>query len=121
MPSGQDWHEVRGRDEDTKPCAGKSSVSVLFIANYSHSQALGQCGRFIEEHLSNASLVKTSSTVAAVEAVLSDESGTSAAIASKLSVRLFDGLELLYEGIQDENCKLLFLFSFWSFSLTGEP
>jgi len=48
-------------------------------------------------------VVKTSSTVSAVKAVLSDESGTSAAIASKLSATLLDGLDVLYEGIQDEN------------------
>lgn len=48
------------------------------------------------------SLVKTSSTVAAVEAILSEESGNSAAIASRVAVTLFDGLELLLEGIQDQ-------------------
>jgi len=69
----------------------------------SHEQALGQCGRFIEQHLSHATVVKTSSTITAVKAVLSQESGTSAAIASKLSATLFHGLQVLYEGIQDEN------------------
>jgi prephenate dehydratase len=52
--------------------------------------------------------VKTPSTAAAVEAVSSSVLGTSAAIGSKLSAQLFDGIELLYEGIQDENCELLF-------------
>jgi len=85
----------------------------------SHEQALGQCRRFIEQHLGNASLVKTPSTMAAVEAVLSDESRTSAAIASKLSATLFDGLEVLQESIQNENSNFTRFFVLTD-SLDGE-
>lgn len=53
--------------------------------------------------------MKTSSTVAAVEALLDDkEHGySSAAIASSVCERLFDGIQLLWKGIQDEACKSL--------------
>jgi prephenate dehydratase len=60
---------------------------------------------FIDQHLASVSLVKTTSTMAAVEAVLSDETRTSAAIASKHSVTLFQDLQVLHEGIQDETCE----------------
>jgi len=50
-------------------------------------------------------LVKTPSTVAAVEALLSDEKEgySSAAIASSVCETLFDGVQVLYKGIQDES------------------
>lgn len=53
--------------------------------------------------------MKTPSTVAAVEALLEDEEDgySSAAIASSVVERLFDGIQLLEKGIQDEACELL--------------
>jgi len=70
----------------------------------SHEQALGQCGQFIRSHLKDAVLVKTPSTVAAVESILSDEENgySSAAIASGVCERLFDGIQVLKRGVQDE-------------------
>ncbi|KAF9650041.1 PDT-domain-containing protein [Thelephora ganbajun] len=70
----------------------------------SHEQALGQCGQFIRSHLKDAVLVKTSSTAAAVQALLSDDQDgrSSAAIASNVCERLFDGIQVLQRGIQDE-------------------
>lgn len=70
----------------------------------SHEQALGQCGQFIRSHLNNPVLVKTPSTVAAVEAILNDEREgcVSAAIASSVCEHLFDGIQVMYKGIQDE-------------------
>jgi len=52
-------------------------------------------------------LVKTPSTVAAVEALLNDEEEgrSSAAIASSVCERLFDGVQVLYKGVQDEACE----------------
>jgi len=57
--------------------------------------------------LKDAVLVKTPSTVAAVEALLNDEQEgcSSAAIASSLCERLFDGIQVLYKGVQDEACE----------------
>lgn len=51
--------------------------------------------------------MKTSSTVAAVEALLNDEQEghSSAAIASSVCERLFDDIQVLQKGIQDETCK----------------
>jgi len=69
----------------------------------SHEQALGQCSRFISEHLPHAKLVKTASTAAAAQAILSDSEPTEcAAICSNLCATVFDGLKVLYEGIQNE-------------------
>ena len=55
-------------------------------------------------------LVKTASTVAAVETILADEENgySSAAIASSMCEQLFDGVQVLQKGIQDEACKSLF-------------
>lgn len=56
-------------------------------------------------------LVKTPSTVAAVETLLRDEEEgrSSAAIASSVCERLFDGIQILQKGIQDEKCELEFV------------
>ncbi|KAJ7694141.1 Prephenate dehydratase-domain-containing protein [Mycena rosella] len=67
----------------------------------SHEQALGQCRGFLAQNFPNASLEKVASTAAAAEAVLT--SPDSAAICSKLCATVFDGLEILFEGIQDRN------------------
>lgn len=71
---------------------------------FSHEQALGQCGQFIRSHLKDAVLVKTPSTVAGVEAILNDKQygSSSAAIASSVCELLFDGIQVLHKGIQDE-------------------
>ncbi|TFK77006.1 PDT-domain-containing protein [Pluteus cervinus] len=68
----------------------------------SHEQALGQCSDFIQKHLPKASLVKTTSTASAAQAVVENPPNC-AAICSKICATLFDGLELLYEGIQNES------------------
>jgi len=73
----------------------------------SHEQALGQCSKFLADRLPEAVRVKTSSTSAAAQALLSDaeEDDTlhSAAICSDLCAEVFDGLEILYEDVQDNN------------------
>jgi len=70
----------------------------------SHEQALGQCGQFISKHLPHVILVKTASTAAAAQAILSDpEPAECAAICSSLCATIFDGLEILHKGIQNEN------------------
>ena len=69
-------------------------------------------------------LVKTPSTVAAVEALLSDEEEgrSSAAIASGVCERLFDGVQVLFKGVQDEACESGFPYIrvSRSFFLNGE-
>ncbi|KAF8273919.1 Prephenate dehydratase-domain-containing protein [Lactarius quietus] len=71
----------------------------------SHEQALGQCQRFLAAHLPEAQLVSVASTAAAAEAVSKQVDTTTdcAAICSKICLQLFAGLELLYEGIQNEH------------------
>ncbi|KAJ7219068.1 Prephenate dehydratase-domain-containing protein [Mycena pura] len=67
----------------------------------SHEQALGQCRGFLAQYFPAASLEKMPSTAAAAKAVLG--SCDSAAICSSICTTVFDGLEILYEGIQDQD------------------
>ncbi|KZT05963.1 PDT-domain-containing protein [Laetiporus sulphureus 93-53] len=73
----------------------------------SHEQALGQCARFLSEKLPEATRIKTPSTSAAAQALLSDSeedrATESAAICSSLCVTVFDGLDILQDDIQDSN------------------
>jgi len=68
-------------------------------------QALGQCRQFIKKQLPHASLEKTPSTAAAAaKAVLLDDDPIKcAAICSKMCATVFDDLEVLREGIQDQD------------------
>ena len=70
--------------------------------------------------MKDAVLVKTPSTVAAVEALLSDEREgySSAAIAPSACERLFDGVQVLYKGVQHEACESG-IFASVSFFLHG--
>lgn len=65
---------------------------------YSHTQALGQCRRFLETHLPEATLEAALSTSQAVELALEQE--RSAAISTERAAELFGG-EILQRGIQD--------------------
>lgn len=77
-------------------------------------KALGQCGKFLSTHLPDAKLVKVSSTALAAQNLsLSLDAGPSsldskvntmecAVIASKFCETIFDELEVLHEGIQNE-------------------
>ncbi|EJF67040.1 PDT-domain-containing protein [Dichomitus squalens LYAD-421 SS1] len=72
----------------------------------SHEQALGQCSRFLSARLPNATRMKVPSTSAAANAILCCGEGSdepeSAAICSAQCADLFDGLEVLESGIQNE-------------------
>ncbi|KAF8898639.1 Prephenate dehydratase-domain-containing protein [Infundibulicybe gibba] len=70
----------------------------------SHEQALGQCSTFIEEHFPSASLIKMASTAAGAQALLTSPADC-AAICSKICATLFEGLEILNEGIQNESAN----------------
>ncbi|KAH9837138.1 PDT-domain-containing protein [Rhodofomes roseus] len=67
--------------------------------------ALGQCSRFLSEKLPGAARIKTPSTSAAAKSLLEDEdedrATRSAAICSVACATVFDGLEVLQEGIQN--------------------
>lgn len=71
-------------------------------------QALGQCSRFLAERLPGVTLTKVPSTSTAANAVLCCGEGTdepeSAAICSAHCATMFDGLEILFQGIQNEAC-----------------
>ncbi|KAH9950493.1 PDT-domain-containing protein [Amylocystis lapponica] len=71
----------------------------------SHEQALGQCAGFLSKKLPAATRVKTASTSAAAQSLLSshadDQALESAAICSAACATIFEGLEILCEDIQD--------------------
>ncbi|KAG8980315.1 hypothetical protein FRB94_010297 [Tulasnella sp. JGI-2019a] len=81
--------------------AGTKREDLRIVA--SHPQALGQCTRYLKQHLSQAATRETTSTAAASRLVLEDSTGQTAAICSKLCVELYAGLELLEENIQDSD------------------
>lgn len=85
----------------------------------SHEQALGQCRTWLAVHLPMASLVPMDSTASAAENLLSSEPGglnprKCAAICSSVVVTIYDGLEVLQEGIQDgaENFTRFYVLSY---------
>ncbi|MHC1592366.1 MAG: prephenate dehydratase [Candidatus Helarchaeales archaeon] len=65
---------------------------------YSHPQSLSQCRNFLNEHLPDAELLATKSTVKAVELVRNMENA--AAIGTELAARLYN-LVILSRGIED--------------------
>jgi len=69
----------------------------------SQRQALGQCRNFISTKLPGATAMKASSTSSAARDLL-NQPPDCAAICSKLCARLFEGLEVLFTGIQDIQC-----------------
>ncbi|KAJ7721074.1 Prephenate dehydratase-domain-containing protein [Mycena maculata] len=85
---------------------GVKRDDIRFIK--SHEQALGQCRDFLAQNFPSVALEKAASTAAAAQAVLT--SRNSAAICSKLCATVFDGLEVLFEGIQDRNSNFTRFF-----------
>jgi len=69
----------------------------------SHEQALGQCRKFIADHLPSATTFNTTSTAAAAEAVSRSKTFNVAAICSSICITMFGDLEIFEEGIQDVN------------------
>lgn len=66
----------------------------------SHEQALGQCKDWLKRHVPKAELVKVASTAGAAKLISSREE---AAICSRICVDLYGGLEVIAQGIQDED------------------
>ncbi|KAF9229393.1 PDT-domain-containing protein [Gyrodon lividus] len=97
----------------------RQGVKIEDIENVlSHEQALGQCRTWLAEHLPTASLVPMDSTASAAEKLLSAEPGgldsrKCAAICSSVVVTIYEGLEVLQEGIQDgeENFTRFYVLS----------
>jgi prephenate dehydratase len=80
---------------------------------YSHPQALAQCQRWLDEYVSNASLIPTNSTAEALQHP--DKEITAAAIASPRAAELYD-IPVLAKNINDypDNCT-----RFWIVGLNG--
>jgi prephenate dehydratase len=67
----------------------------------SHPQALGQCARWLAEHVPGAALVPTASTADAVRDVAADADGGRAAIGPRLAAERYGGV-VLAEQIADD-------------------
>jgi len=70
----------------------------------SHQQALGQCAGYIRRKLPNAVQIPVSSTALAAKSLLrhmGDNIYNHAAISSAICAKLYEGLTVLEEGIQD--------------------
>jgi prephenate dehydratase len=68
---------------------------------FSHPQALGQCTRWIAEHLPNATPVPAASTADAVRSAAADTTGTVAGIGTRLAARRY-GAVMLGEDLEDD-------------------
>jgi prephenate dehydratase len=69
---------------------------------FSHPHALPQCRNFFREKLPNAGTIATSSTAEGIRTVSQSDDISVAAIGAKPAAELY-GLEVLGEGIQDNN------------------
>lgn len=75
--------------------------SYRFITKlYSHPQAWGQCERFLSKHFKNVERQDVSSTSKAAEIVSAEETGHSAAIASRFAAE-YHGADILAANIED--------------------
>ncbi|NJL84726.1 MAG: prephenate dehydratase [Leptolyngbyaceae cyanobacterium SM1_1_3] len=94
-------------------CLSKSQDFLSIQKVYSHPQALGQCQGWLDQHLPQAQLIPTRSTVDALQYILADLEA--AAIASRWAARLYD-LPVLACPINDhaDNCT-----KFWVMGLTS--
>ena len=77
-------------------CALSEITMVL-----SHPQALGQCRRWLAEHVPNAAPVPAASTADAVREVAGERDGTRAAIGPRLAARRY-GAVMLAEDLEDD-------------------
>ena len=74
----------------------------FFFLKKKFIQALGQCRSFITKKFPGATIVKTASTALAAQIILT-EPPDCAAICSIACAKLYEGLEILFNSIQDMN------------------
>lgn len=81
--------------------AGRTLALEDITVVLSHPQALGQCTRWLAEHLPDAATVPAASTADAVREVARDREGTHAAIGPRLAARRY-GAVMLAEDLEDD-------------------
>lgn len=91
-------HHCLLRHKTTRPLGREDYKSITKL--YTHPQAWGQCESFLRKYFPGVERQDVSSTSKAAEIVSKDESGESAAIASKLA-GVHHGTEILDENIED--------------------
>jgi prephenate dehydratase len=91
-------HHCLLRHKTTRSTGREDYKSITKL--YTHPQAWGQCESFLTKHFRGVERQDVSSTSKAAEIVSKDESGESAAIASKLAGE-HHGAQILEESIED--------------------
>jgi prephenate dehydratase len=81
--------------------AGRELALSEITMVLSHPQALGQCTRWLAEHLPQAAAVPAASTADAVREVAQDAGGTRAAIGTRLAARRYGAVQVA-EGLEDD-------------------
>ena len=81
--------------------AGRELALAEITMVLSHPQALGQCTRWLAEHLPSAAPVPAASTADAVRDVAGERDGTRAAIGPRLAARRY-GAVMLAEDLEDD-------------------
>ncbi|KAI2637327.1 Prephenate dehydratase-domain-containing protein [Xylaria nigripes] len=87
----------------TSSSAENTAASLSHVRRvYSHPQAFGQCGIFLDSRLRGIETIDVSSTSRAAHLAKADTSGESAAISSAIAAREL-GLDLLAQNIEDRH------------------
>ena len=81
--------------------AGRELALSEITVVRSHPQALGQCKRWLAEHVPDAAVVPAASTADAVREVAGEPDGTWAAIGPRLAARRY-GAVMLAEDLEDD-------------------
>jgi prephenate dehydratase len=81
--------------------AGRELALEEITVVSSHPQALGQCSRWLAEHVPGAAVVPAVSTADAVRDVAGERNGTRAAIGARLAARRY-GAVMVAEDLEDD-------------------
>jgi prephenate dehydratase len=100
--SARDGSCARAEGAQPRASAASAPCAPAHLWLIAGRQALGQCSRYISERFPGAALVKMASTAAAAEAVARGD-GTDVAIGCRVCVEMYDGLELVAQGIQQDS------------------
>ena len=81
--------------------AGRALALDEITVVLSHPQALGQCTRWLHQHVPQAAAIPAASTADAVREVAADHDGTRAAIGPRLAAVRYGGIQLA-EDLEDD-------------------
>ncbi|KAM7204972.1 P-protein [Rhypophila sp. PSN 637] len=87
------------QEHPSKPLTSLAHIQRI----YSHPQAFGQSGLFLQKYLKGVELIDVSSTSKAAALAAVDDTGTSAAIAGEIAASIVDGLDILARNVEDRD------------------